>query len=76
VSGWLKRWALTRALKRVFGGVMLTGKKTYIVAAAMIAYAVVVQGIWQQDWAAASKTIMEALAIAGLRAGVSTGPAK
>lgn len=55
---------------------MLTGKKTYIVAAAMIAYAVVVQGIWQQDWAAASKTIMEALAIAGLRAGVSTGPAK
>ncbi len=49
---------------------MLKGKKTYVVAAAMIFYAVVVLGLQGGDWGAVSKMVLEALAIVGLRIGV------
>jgi len=49
----------------------LKGKKTYIVALAMIAYAGVVHGWQNNDWVSANQLIMEALAISGLRHGVT-----
>lgn len=47
------------------------GKKTYIVAMVMIAYAVMVMGLGGQSHTEAVELILNALAIAGLRAGVS-----
>lgn len=52
---------------------MLEGKKSFIVAAAMIFYAVVVLGFQGGDWNEATKLILEGLALFGLRLGISNG---
>lgn len=49
----------------------LTGKKTYIVALAMVVHAVVVTGWQGKDWSSAWNEITVAGGFAGLRAGVS-----
>jgi hypothetical protein len=45
----------------------LKGYKTYIVVVAMILYAVIVLGWQGGDWAAAGRTVLEALGLAGIR---------
>lgn len=47
----------------------LSGKKTYITAAGMAVYAVFVLGVDEGDWNAAWEQLLEAGAVAGLRAG-------
>ena len=50
---------------------MINGKKVYILAALMVAYAWIGYGLGYQDMDSAMKLAMEALAMAGLRHGVS-----
>jgi len=47
------------------------GKKTYIVCALMVVYAVVGYALSKVDGGSATELVLEALAIAGLRAGVA-----
>jgi len=49
----------------------LNGKKSYIVAAATVAYALVVVGWGTGDWATASELVLAALGLASLRHGVA-----
>lgn len=48
----------------------LNGKKTFIAAAVMLAYAVIVQGWQGNDWQGAIKSFTEALAVFGLRVAI------
>jgi len=52
---------------------MLQGKKTFLAAAAMIAYAIAGAAIGAHDISAVMPTILEALAIIALRLGLAKG---
>lgn len=49
---------------------MFNGKKTYLVCAVSIAYAVVVVGWQAGDWTASTQMVLAALGAAGLRNGM------
>jgi hypothetical protein len=51
----------------------LEGKKTYLVAAATIAYAVVVYGWQMNDWKTAMDLILGALGMSAMRHGIAQG---
>jgi len=51
--------------------VPLEGRKTYLIALAMIVYALIGYALGDMPQVESGKFIMEALAIAGLRAGIA-----
>lgn len=50
----------------------LSGYKTYLVAFAMIVYAVVIEGWQNNNWALAAEMIFAALGFGALRSGIKT----
>jgi hypothetical protein len=49
----------------------LNGKKSYIAAAAMLIFAVVIQGWQNGDWQGAIKSALESLSVFGIRLAIA-----